>query len=256
MIGFILGTTEGRELLAKVNEFTDNIVVSTATKYGGDLLNQYKMKYLNTNKLTKDGFLELVNTHDINLIVDASHPYAHNVSEILIEVCKVSNIKYIRYERLGILDLNEYEDNVVRISNYEEIMNVLKNIEGNILNTTGSNNIETIENLKLSNRIIHRILPLEQALEKVNGLGIKLENLIAIKGPFSKEMNSVIIKDYNIEAIITKDSGSEGGMREKLDAAIENNIKIIVIDKPKINYGIKFNYIDDVIKYIKKIRGN
>ena len=33
MIGFILGTSEGKEILSSMNEVTEHIVVSTATKY-------------------------------------------------------------------------------------------------------------------------------------------------------------------------------------------------------------------------------
>ncbi|MGL4875366.1 MAG: cobalt-precorrin-6A reductase, partial [Clostridium sp.] len=35
MLGFVLGTGEGHEILKEVNKFTSDIFVSTATKYGG-----------------------------------------------------------------------------------------------------------------------------------------------------------------------------------------------------------------------------
>ena len=34
MIGFILGTSEGKKILSLMNNYTDNIAVSTATSYG------------------------------------------------------------------------------------------------------------------------------------------------------------------------------------------------------------------------------
>lgn len=33
MIGFVLGTGEGRAILSFINKYTDEIVVSTATQY-------------------------------------------------------------------------------------------------------------------------------------------------------------------------------------------------------------------------------
>jgi len=53
MIALILGTSEGREILSLLNKFTDNILISTATAYGGEILKNYKYKKLNTKPLNK-----------------------------------------------------------------------------------------------------------------------------------------------------------------------------------------------------------
>ena len=58
MIGFILGTTEGRKILSLINEYTNEIAVTTATTYGGDLLKEFNIKVLNTKPLNKE---EMIN---------------------------------------------------------------------------------------------------------------------------------------------------------------------------------------------------
>ena len=40
MIGLILGTSEGKKLLSLINKYTEDIFVSTATEYGGELLKE------------------------------------------------------------------------------------------------------------------------------------------------------------------------------------------------------------------------
>ncbi|MBD7915270.1 cobalt-precorrin-6A reductase [Clostridium sp. Sa3CUN1] len=250
MIGFVLGTSEGNEILEKVNKITDNIVISTATNYGGELLKKYKFKHLNTQPLDEEGFKRLIKEFNIKLFVDASHPYAKEVSKTLIKACEDLNIEYIRYERKSYLD-NIENKNIIRVDNYEELPKVLENIEGNVLNTTGSNNAGFINSLEIKNRVIHRVLPLPNILQKLIDSGIKIENIVAIKGPFGKEINNGIIKEYEIKAIITKDSGLEGGMKEKIDSALENNINVIVISKPKIKYKNFYETIDDLIEVIE-----
>ena len=47
MIGLFLGTSEGREILGYLNKFTDNLYLSTATEYGGEILEKYKYKKRN-----------------------------------------------------------------------------------------------------------------------------------------------------------------------------------------------------------------
>lgn len=250
MIGFVLGTSEGNEILERVNKITDDIVISTATSYGGELLKEYKYKHLNTEPLDEVKFKKLIEDFNIKLFVDASHPYAKEVSKTLIKVCDELNIEYIRYERKSYLD-NTENKKIIRIDSYEELEEVLKKIDGNVLNTTGSNNAGFINSLNIENRVIHRVLPLPNILQKLIDSGIKIENIIAIKGPFGKEINNGIIKEYKIRAIITKDSGLEGGIKEKIESALENDINVIVISKPKVEYKNFYESIDDLVEAIE-----
>ena len=251
MIMFILGTSEGKKFLSLINEYTDDLIVSTATAYGGDLLSNYKVKHINTKPLDKDGLNKLIKDFNIKVLVDASHPYAEIVSKNAMESCLESNIEYIRYERLGVLS-KESRDNIIRVKSYEELEEVINNIQGNILNTTGSKNIEKILKLNIKNRIIHRILPSWQILKEVLELGVEVSDVVAIKGPIGYELNKGFIYQDNIKAIITKDSGAQGGVLEKLKVTIDTNIKLIVIEKPKIEYGTVFNREEDIVNYLKE----
>lgn len=251
MIGFVLGTSEGKEILSLVNEFTEDIVVSTATKYGGDLLKSFKTKYINTEPLDKEGFKELVRKFNINIFVDASHPYAKEVSNTVMDTCKENFIEYIRYERKSFFRDMDIEEKVIKIKNYSDLKDALKEIDGAILNTTGSNNVNSIMDLNLNNRIIHRILPSSVILKKLIDNGVDIGDIIAVKGPLGYHLNEGIIKEYDIKALITKDSGIEGGVREKIEAAFDNNVKVIVIERPQINYGTTFDDIKNLINYLR-----
>ncbi|MBB6714464.1 cobalt-precorrin-6A reductase [Clostridium gasigenes] len=250
MIGFILGTSEGKKFLSLINEYTEDIIVSTATEYGGELLSDYKVKHINTKPLDKDGLNKLIKDFNIKVLVDASHPYAEIVSKNAMESCKESNIEYIRYERLGALS-KENNKNIIRVKSYEELETVINNIPGNILNTTGSKNIGKILSLNIENRVIHRILPSWQILKEVLELGVEVSDVVAIKGPIGYELNKGFIYQDNIKAIITKDSGVQGGVLEKLKATTDTNIKLIVIEKTKIEYGQVFNKEEEIVNYLK-----
>lgn len=259
MIGFVLGTGEGREILSFINKYTDEIVVSTATEYGYEIYKEFKAKHFNYKPLNEEEFKELIKKFGITVFVDATHPYASEVSKTLINVCKEMKIDYIRYERKSFFDKlsknnigkQHSEADIIFVETYEELQEVFKEIEGNILNTTGSNNALKIESLKdKNNRIIHRILPSPKIISKLLDNGISMENIIAIKGPFGLEINNGIIREYKIKALITKDSGEGGGMKEKIDSALLNNIKIIVIKRPKMTYGIEFNDIKEMLNFI------
>ena len=63
--------------------------------------------------------------------------------------------------------------NVIMVEDYDSLYPYLKKVEGNILNTTGSRNIDKIISFNLKNRIIHRVLPSVKVLEEILGLGNK-----------------------------------------------------------------------------------
>lgn len=250
MIGLVLGTGEGKEILSRLNKFTDKIVVSTATEYGQQLYKDYKVKYINSRPLDDDGFSHLIRKYNIKVFVDASHPYAQIVSKTLMKVCEEMNINYIRYERKGYFQGRGNDKNIIMIDDYNQLEEAVTLIEGNILNTTGSNNVEIIMNLSIKNRVIHRVLPSPTVIQKLIDVGVGIEDIIAIKGPFGSHINTGIIKEYNIKALITKDSGIEGGIEEKIIAATENNIKVIIIKKPNINYKCEVNSVEELINFL------
>lgn len=250
MIGFVLGTSEGKEILSYINKYTDEIVVSTATEYGYEIYKDFKAKHFNYKPLNEEEFKELIRKYNIKVFVDASHPYAVEVSKTVINVCNDMNISYIRYERPSYFDKVKDNKNIIFIDEYKDLENILENIEGNVLNTTGSNNALNITSLKITNRIIHRILPSPKVISKLLDCGIKMENIIAIKGPFGMDINNGIINEYKIKALITKDSGLGGGVEEKVNSALSNNVKVIVLKRPIISYGEKFDDITEMLNFI------
>lgn len=249
MIGFILGTSEGKKILSLINKYTNNIAVSTATSYGGELLQNYKIKNLNTKPLNKDELLNWSKDNNIKVLVDGSHPYAQEVTKNAIECAEKLDIDYIRYERLGVLEGIE-SDNIVRVKNYDEAIDYFKILNGNILNTTGGNNAARFAGIEFEHRIIHRILPSIKVLSKLLESGIKIKDIVAMQGPISCELEMGFIRQFDIKGLLTKDSGVEGGCLEKFRAVKNLNKKLIVIEKPKLVYNVQFNDPKVLIDYI------
>ncbi|MPN63644.1 Cobalt-precorrin-6A reductase [bioreactor metagenome] len=129
----------------------------------------------------------------------------------------------------------------------------MKNITGNILNTTGSRNLNKILGLELPNRIIHRVLPSLKVLEECLELGVSVENIIAIKGPISYDLNRAFIKEYDAKAILLKDSGPEGGTEEKIRAAVDEDIYTFIIGRKTLKYDNIFYDVKDVVKKLEGI---
>jgi precorrin-6A/cobalt-precorrin-6A reductase len=256
MIGLILGTSEGKEILEKLNRFTENIFVTTATNYGGELLQAYKYKHLNSSPLSKEALKAKLLEYKVTMLVDASHPYALEITENTKAICREINISYIRYERPSIVENYLNSPNVRLMDSLEQIKEFIEsnNIEGTILNTTGSKSVDKFMNLGLSNRIIYRVLPTKDSIEKCLNSGVKVEDIVAIKGPIGFELNKAFIKEYEAKAMVLKDSGAAGGTEEKLRAAIEEDIWAFVLNRKISNEEVlAFSDVKKLIEYVNKV---
>lgn len=247
MIWVIGGTKDSRDFLEKFASDDKNIVVTTATEYGGKLLDGLPVKVL-CKKLTKDEMKKFASENKVTTIVDISHPYAVEVSSNAIEVAKNLQLDYYRFEREEIkIDPQNYSE----FYNIEDLIKYCETLNGNILITLGSNNIEKFKNSSNLSKYYFRILPKWDMVKRCEEFGILPKNIIAMQGPFSKKMNEAMIEQLNIKYLVTKRAGNTGGELEKIEACDNQNIEVIFLDRPAIIYPNKSNTIDELIEKIK-----
>lgn len=252
MIALFLGTSESRKILHYLNKVTDNIYVSTATKYGGEIIKNYKYKYINTTPLTEIDMEKLVDKYKISLIIDASHPYATGVTENIMSICNKKEIPYIRYERSSVIEKYTSNPNVIQVNNYDELESQLKSIDGTIINTTGSNNIEKFMQMNIANKIVHKVLPIKEVFIKLSYLQVPIENIVAVYGGGSKNFNKALFQEYAASAVILKDSGKEGKTEEKIQAALDLEMQVFVIKRKQIAYENVYQDEIELTEHIKK----
>lgn len=247
MIWVIGGTKDSRDFLEKFASADKNIIVSTATEYGGKLLEGLPVKVI-SEKLPLETMRVFIEKNSIDIIVDMSHPYAFEVSKNAMRAAEEFSIPYYRFERE---EIHIIPDRFSEFENIDDLVKYCDGLEGNILVTLGSNNIERFAEVKELKKFYFRILPKWDMVKKCEDNGILPKNIIAMQGPFSLNMNKAMIEQLNIKYLVTKKGGDTGGEKEKIDACNEKGIEVILLDKPKIQYPNCYNNIDELIKNIK-----
>ena len=253
MIGLVLGTSEGRRVLSILNETTDDIFISTTSSYGASLYEKYGYRKVNSAPLDEKGFCDAIKENNITVFADVTHPYATQVSQNIISACRKCKIEYARYDRAGVLQNYAGISNVVAVKSYDEMPKKLYGIGGTIMNTTGSRNIGKVLDMDISNRIIHRVLPSAKVIGEIEDLGVKADDIVALKMDLNiQKINDALIDAYNVEAILAKDSGVEGGTVEKIEAALRNDIKIIVLERQQADLPNTFYDMKEFAQYCLK----
>lgn len=252
MILVLSGTRDGREIVYSLKDKGFSLIVTTATGYGRSLYEEGDGLRVISKRFDYEEMKVLLKDNSIKLAVDATHPYADKVSANITKACKDLDIPYIRYQRKE-SRLEEYKDIIEWVADYDEAAERLSKAVGNILLTTGSKTLEVFSSRVAVSRLYPRILPTSNILKKCEELGFKPSNIIAMQGPFSKEMNIEMIKKYDIDALVTKDSGKVGGTIEKLEAAKELSIPVIIISRPQNKEESAFDSAQELIDKVSEI---
>lgn len=252
MIFVLAGTQDGRELVQELIKAKYPVIASVVSEYGKQLLADTQLQ-INDKPLDLLELEQFIIDKKINLLVDASHPYAVNVTKNAILVCQKMNIPYIRYERPA-LSMPVY-DKLYFVDAYQAAAKQSALLGETIFLTTGSRNLKTFKQSPYleKHHLIARVLPDAQVLTECLELGFLAKDIIAMQGPFSHELNIELYKKYHAEVIVTKNSGKIGGTDTKITAAIEMNLPIVMIDRPTIDYAASTATYDEVLALIKKM---
>lgn len=208
--------------------------VSVAGEYGSSMLAECERIKILRGRMDKEEMLSFMQKENIAAVYDATHPYALLVSQNIKQACQEAKAEYIRISR----DRGENKaGDYIEVKDTQGAADYLLKTEGNILITTGSKEIIKYKSLD-KERLFARVLPDEEALEACKNAGIHPSHIIAVQGPFSKEMNIAMIHMYKCKYLVSKQSGSRGGFQEKLDACEETGCIPVIVGLPIGDFGI------------------
>jgi precorrin-6A/cobalt-precorrin-6A reductase len=251
MILMLAGTSDARSLAVEIKNAGCNLLATVVTENAAAELRQANIE-TNACRLTEEDMVSLINRKGVKAIVDASHPFAEEASKNAINAAAKSQVPYIRYERES--QSFEYEKLKV-VESYEEAAEIAASKKGVVLLTTGSKTLQIFTEKLLGNpdiRLIARMLPRIDNMEKCEQLGFPQKNIIAIQGPFTREFEEALYQQYGVTLMITKESGKVGSVDQKVEAAKELGVEIILIGRPKLNYGTVYSKFSDVIEDLLK----
>ncbi len=100
-----------------------------------------------------------------------------------------------------------------------------------------------------------RIMPEPDSLERALNLGVPRANICAMQGPFSREFDEVLWKNWRIDCVVTKESGEAGGFLTKAEAAYMLGIQLIVVERPQVDYPIVANDFETVVNQLQQLLG-
>lgn len=231
------GTTEGRELIEFLVTQPVSITACVATEYGETLLQPAENLTISAARLTEEDMVTLFQKQRFDLVVDATHPYAPVVTENIAGSCAATGTEYLRLLREG----NDAPDDAVFVPDIAGAVDYLNTVDGNILLTTGSKELSSYAPIHdFAQRVYARVLPMEESLHLCQAVSLPPAHILAMQGPFCKELNVAMLRAVSAKYMVTKESGTAGGFNQKIAAAREAGCTLVVIGRPPQRQGVGF----------------
>ena len=235
-------------------------IVCVATDYGEEVMSPHPIVEIRKGRMDAEAMEQFFREQKPGRVFDATHPFAQEASENIKTACKAAAVDYVRIVRNGLkgdfgngveteglpgeeeITSEEGEKNAVKIRWFSDIRSCEKALHlttGNILLTTGSKDLSVFaSNESVRSRLYVRVLPSAQSILLCEKAGLLGKQIIAMHGPFSSELNEVLIRQYNIKILVSKESGRTGGFEEKVKAAKGTDVELYVVRKPKQDVGL------------------
>lgn len=253
MIMVLYGIGESRSLIASLKDEGFGVAAMVRTDYGGRLAGVSGADSVVEAPPDTGEMKALIIGLGVTQVIDATHPFANPLSNMAREACGILKISFIRFGR-GETDL-PHGSLMHRVYSWEEAAQAASGFGETVFLTTGSNNLEVfLQHPSLrGRRIVVRVLPDHRVIKKCQDLGISPRDIVAMQGPFSVKLNRAIFQSYRAGVMVTRDGGPPGGTYNKVRAAAELNIPVVLIQREKIHFPECYNDMEQLMAAVKKI---
>jgi cobalt-factor III methyltransferase len=245
------GTGDGNALAVELSRRGHRLIVSTATDHGAELaavaLPGVEVRSGRQGVAARRSQLQQSRAL---AIIDATHPFAIEISNQLTQLAGELGIPYIRYER----PRAALPSFALQAADMPAAARIAIEAGHRIFLATGIKDLATFVRQPDSEHRewFLRITPDTASLELAVREGIPRSHICAMQGPFSTEFNNALWSAWQVDCVVTKESGEAGGFYSKAAAAERLGIPFIVVKRPQLSYpaaASDFNTVADLLEH-------
>ncbi|MGF1515578.1 MAG: cobalt-precorrin-6A reductase [Elainellaceae cyanobacterium] len=243
-IWLIGGTQESAQLVRMVAGQQISSAVSVTTEAARALYPMLPSIHLRVGALDEAQASRFIEQEKIAAILDASHPYAVEISKLAIAMAQAHNLPYLRYERPPLKAASHLE-----VDNIEALIGNDYLAGQRVLLTVGYRLLSRFEPWQGKATLFARILPSQVALESALEAGFTPDRLVALRPPLSAGLEKALWQHWQISMVVTKASGAAGGELVKQQVAQSLGVKLVTIRRPVVDYPHQTSRLDEAIAF-------
>ena len=234
-IWLIGGTQESVQLAAALADATLPCTISVTTESARALYPTAPTLRVWVGRLNHTELEEFLQQQQIVAVLDASHPYAVEISTSAIAATQKRQIPYLRYER-PVVDTQLARSPLIQLDSFDTLLAGDYLHSSRVLLTVGYRPLQLFRPWHDRSTLFARILPSAIALEAAYCAGFTPDRLICLRPPISADLERALWRQWEISLVVTKASGTAGGEDIKRTVAAELGIPLVVINRPAVAY--------------------
>lgn len=250
-IWLIGGTQESGQIAEAIANSKLSCTVTVTTSTAVNLYPKISTLKIWVGQLTEDVLNQFLTEEKIVAIIDASHPYAVQVSEMAIATATQKNLPYLRYERPALISSISRE--IIALDNFTNLLQGEYLLEQRVLLTVGYKVLPLFKPWHTRSTLFARILPVVNSIDVAIAAGFTPDRLIALRPPINAELETALWRHWGITLVVTKASGKAGGEEIKRLVASQLNIPLIVIARPEVVYPQQTSHVAEVIAFCRQV---
>ena len=217
-------TPESRSAARMLRQRGRQVVMSVTSEYARTLLPPGTLCYV--GKLNGAGMLALIREVAPHRVVDATHPYAVIASQNISAAAAKLGVPYeqVHFDNIE----NAWRDSVEWVDTHEALIGAIVREKGNMLLGIGRDPLLPIPMDTDMTRLFPRITPTPEAVSACLALGYPKGNIIAMDGPFSRELTMALFDDKNITGVVVRDATDKSYLHEMVVPALERGVHVIM----------------------------
>lgn len=171
------------------------------------------------------GLQRYLSEHAIGAVVDATHPFATQMSAHAVTACRALGVPLMRLERAPWVETAD--DHWIRVQDLAQAAEAVGPLGRNIFLTVGAHSLRPFETVADKHWLVRAIDPPEPPPAFADW------TLVQARGPFAVGDEIALMRAHAVEALVTKNSG--GRMTEaKIAAARTLALPVVIVDRPRL----------------------
>ncbi|MEM8544881.1 MAG: cobalt-precorrin-6A reductase [Cyanobacteria bacterium P01_H01_bin.119] len=236
-IWLIGGTQESGQVAAGLAEAQIPHLVTVVTAAAAGLYPDSPWRQVRVGAIAPKAMAAVLMAENIAAVIDASHPFAVEVSRSAISLCKSHHLPYLRLERPAIGDSIPASPWIQTVNAYDDLLNpAVLAPQARSLLTVGAKNLHRFQPWHRRTTLFARILPRADSLQRAIAAGFTPDRIIAIRPPVSADLERSLWQQWHITQVITKASGAPGGEAIKRSLAQQLKVRLWILQRPPLAY--------------------
>ncbi len=190
------------------------------------------------------GLVEYLQSAQIDLVIDATHPFAAQISWHVAGAAAKVGIPWLMLVRPGWERLAE--DDWIEVDSIAAAVTAIPASSDRIFLTIGRQQLAPFASLTDRWCLMRSIDPPDSSILLPPG------ELLLDRGPFSLEQELELLQDYRIDAIVSKNSGGDATYA-KIIAARELKIPVVMVQRPIMPEGEIVTDVAGAIEWLRAL---